>query len=59
MRVAGGRPGREQVDYMEDRWTQVLIVLSPPTYAVHTRTAINLGSLPELPGLEDGMAEEF
>lgn len=57
--MAGGRPGHEQVDYMENRWSQVLIVLSPPTYAVHTGTAINLSSLPELPGLEDGMAEEF
>lgn len=55
--MAGGRLGHEQVDYTENRWSQVLIVLSPLTYLVHMGTAINLGSLPELPGLEDETAE--
>lgn len=55
--MAGGRPGHEQVDYTENRWSQVLIVLSPPTYAVHMGTATHRGSLPELPGLEDETAE--
>lgn len=50
--------GRVQVDYMENRWSQVLIVLSPPTYTVHPGTTINLGSTPELPGLENETAAE-
>lgn len=45
-----GRPCREQVDYMENRWSQALIVLSPASHTVISGTAINLGSLPELPG---------
>ena len=57
--MAGGRPGREQVDYVENRRSQVLTVLSPPTYAVPTGIAVNLGSLPELPGLENQTAEGF
>ena len=57
--MAGGRPGREQVDCVENRWSQVLIVLSPLTCAVPMGTEVNLGSLPELPGLENQTAEEF
>lgn len=52
------RRGCEQVDYMENHWSQVLIVLSPPTYTVHPGTAINLGSPPELSGLENETTTE-
>ena len=57
-RVAGGRWGCEEVDYMANRWSQVLIVLSPPTYSIHPSTAINLSSPPGLPGLENETATE-
>lgn len=56
--MAGGRRGCEEVDYMANRRSQVLIVLSPPTYGIHPGTAINLSSPPGLPGLENETATE-
>lgn len=53
MHVAGGRRGCEQVDCMENHWSRVLIALSPPICTVHAGPAINLSSLPRLPGLEN------
>lgn len=50
------RPGSEHADYMENRWSQVLTVLSPPAYTVPLVMAINLSSLPELPGPENKTA---
>lgn len=52
------RRGCGQVDYTENRWSQVLIVLSTPTYTVHPGTAINLGSPPELSRLENETTTE-
>lgn len=56
--MAGGSGGHEQVDYMENHWSQVLIVLSPPTHTVHLDTAINLSSPPELSRLENKTTQE-
>lgn len=54
--VGEDRPGSEHADYMENHWSQVLTVPSPLAYTVPLVTAINLSSLPELPGLENKTA---